>query len=352
VRGAKSTGRWLWAASLAAESPELELNDAGRVITADGRTWEGDLTYRQTQPGRVFHAWQWRLGSFAEWNYGGDRQFGEAVQTLALTWKNFHRTALSGFYGLASQDERRTRGGPSMGTPPSWGGVLNHSSSSTARMRWNLGASLVHDGDGQRSWDGGGGYSYRAGPRLQFSIDGYYIRSTSPRQYVTTIEGGRPETYGDRYVFSFIDQTTLTTPLRLGYTFTPDLTLDLYAEPFAASGRYYDHGELREPRGRALRTYGTEGTTIATHADGSLLVTDGGSSFTLDNLDFRVRSFRSNLVLRWEWRRGSTLYVVWQRDRYGDEGVGLPVGPRDLLRSLSAPGGNLFLIKASFWLGL
>ena len=68
--------------------------------------------------------------------------------------------------------------------------------------------------------------------------------------------------------------------------------------------------------------------------------------------DFRVRSFRSNLVLRWEWRPGSTLYVIWQQDRFGSEVRGDRIGPRDLLRSVGAPGDNFFAVKAAFWLPL
>ena len=63
-----------------------------------------------------------------------------------------------------------------------------------------------------------------------------------------------------------------------------------------------------------MRLYGTDGTTLATLAGRHRRVTDGAASFTLRNSDFNVQSFRSNLVLRWEWRAGSTLYLVWQQD--------------------------------------
>jgi hypothetical protein len=56
------------------------------------------------------------------------------------------------------------------------------------------------------------------------------------------------------------------------------------------------------------------------------------------------------VVLRWEWRTGSTLYVVWQQDRAGTEGVGTRVAVSDAFRSLTAPGANILLLKTSFWL--
>ena len=86
--------------------------------------------------------------------------------------------------------------------------------------------------------------------------------------------------------------------------------------------------------------------------DGSLTVADGASAFTLPNRDFNVLSFRSNLVLRWEWRLGSTLYVVWQRDREESEVRSARVGLGDLFGSLRSPGDNVLAIKTTFWFGV
>jgi hypothetical protein len=142
----------------------------------------------------------------------------------------------------------------------------------------------------------------------------------------------------------------MATAFRLGFTVKPDMNVDVYAEPFAASGRYYDYGELLAPRSRERLRYGTSGTSLLLNPDGSQTVTAGASTFTLRNRDFNTLSFRSNVVLRWEWRPGSTLFVVWQQSRAGSEVTGAHVGPRDMFRSLTAPGTNFFVIKTSFWL--
>ena len=190
------------------------------------------------------------------------------------------------------------------------------------------------------------------GPQWQVSLSPSYERQVDPRQYLTTLSGGSASTYGNRYIFAFIDRTTLSLQARVNYTLRPDLNLDLYAQPFAASGRYYDFGEVPEPRSRILRTYGTDGTTIERIPDGDYEVIDGTETFVLANRDFNVRSFRSTSVLRWEWRPGSTFYVVWQQDRSGFKEIGDRVGPRDLFRSLTTPGDNLFAVKVRYWLGL
>jgi hypothetical protein len=152
-------------------------------------------------------------------------------------------------------------------------------------------------------------------------------------------------------VFAFIDRSTAATELRMGYTFRPDLNLDIYAEPFAASGRYYDFGELLRPGTSERLTYGAAPDTgIATNDDGTREVMVGDERFPLRSSDFNTLSFRSNVVLRWEWRPGTTLFVVWQQDRSGTEVVGSRIGFDDVFRSLRAPGQNLFVVKTSFWL--
>jgi hypothetical protein len=186
-------------------------------------------------------------------------------------------------------------------------------------------------------------------PQWQLSISPAYEREIDTQQYVTTLSGGRPETFGGRYIFARVDRSTYSTQVRLNYTFKPDLTLDLYGEPFAASGRFDQVGELAAARTRIRRLYGTEGTTVTTLPDGSQRVADGDASFTLRNRDFNVESFRSNLVLRWEWRAGSTLYLVWQQDRAFEDMVSTPVSIADMFSSLGRRGDNFFAIKASFW---
>lgn len=164
------------------------------------------------------------------------------------------------------------------------------------------------------------------------------------------LESGGEATFGKRYIFSFTDRSTPSIQFRLNYALTPDLSLEVYAEPFAASGRFYDFGELPEAGSRKLKTYGSESTTIVQAADGTRTITDGEDSFSLSNHDFNVRSLRSNIVLRWEWRLGSTLFLVWQQDRSSSEAQGNLVGPRGLWDTLTVGGDNFIAIKVSNWL--
>jgi hypothetical protein len=137
----------------------------------------------------------------------------------------------------------------------------------TSYTRWSGALTLVTNELGGSRQPVSGTFSIRPGPRCQLSANPYYERETEAQQYVATVAGGRPETFGSRYVFAFIDRSTAATELRMGYTFRPDLNLDIYAEPFAASGRYYDFGELLRPGTSERLTYGAApGTGIATNS--------------------------------------------------------------------------------------
>jgi hypothetical protein len=140
---------------------------------------------------------------------------------------------------------------------------------------------------------------------------------------------------------------------RVNYSFTPDLTLVAYAEPFAATGRYANFGELRSARSSDLRVYGTEGTTIERDAEGNFTVTDGADTFTVTTDeypgDFIALSYRSNVVLRWEWHRGSTLYFIWQKNRNDAAVTQRLVHGGDLWDAFTAPGQDVLAVKATYW---
>jgi hypothetical protein len=341
---------WLWGANTKLDSEDFETNDLAILNGADGWLSNANLRYRETQPGTVLRNYQFQIDMNTDTTLRRLVQAGYVRGTATVTWANFWTSSIAVRRDLAQTSVSLTRGGPLMGRGAGMTTVVNVGNRAGAQTRWSAALTSGRNDDGYVSDRISGSLSVRPGPRWQLSADPYYDRTTEPQQYVSTLSGGRAETYGSRYVFAFIDRSTMATAFRLGFTVKPDMNVDVYAEPFAASGRYYDYGELLAPRSRERLRYGAGGTSLVVHPDGSQTVTAGASSFTLRNRDFNTLSFRSNVVLRWEWRPGSTLFVVWQQSRAGSEVTGAHVGPRDMFRSLTAPGTNFFVIKTSFWL--
>ena len=371
----KETGKhWLYGGGFGTESPSFELNDVGRLSTSDGVTGYADLTYRETVPRGFYRSYSMNLQHVQELNYDRDVQFATIVGDASLTFKNNWNLLFTGWHDFESQDQRGTRGGPSMGAPRFRTGIISLSNAASSKTRWNGRVYYGKNGHGAVTNRLSGLLSFKPGPQWNLSVSPNFLRAQSTRQYVTTSMGnGRPETYGNRYVFAFLDQSVFTSVVRLNYAVTPDLTFEMYGEPFAASGRYSRFGELARPRALHLRHYGSDGTTIAQNADSTYTVTDNQvltagnpTQFTLPFQDFNVRSWRSNLVLRWEYRPGSTLYVVWQQNRSADVANGDLVsfgGLVDPFRGRIGRFGyddssvghqmtNFFAIKLNYWLAM
>jgi Domain of unknown function (DUF5916) len=341
---------WLWFLNTKLDSENFETNDLAILNGADGWLTNATLRWRETQPGKVFRAYSVQIDGNADTTLRGLVQAGYLRLGYGGTFANFWTSTVSIRRDLPQQSVNLTRGGPIMGRGPGVTFAWNMGNRAGSQTRWTANTTFSRNDDGARTQRLSTLISMRPGPRWQVSAEPYYERLTEPQQYVSTLAGGRPETYGSRYVFAFIDRSTVSTEFRLGLTVKPDMNIDVYAEPFAASGRYYDYGELLAPKSRERLLYGTGGTSMIVNADGSRTIGADGQTFSLRNRDFNTLSFRSNVVLRWEWRPGSTLFVVWQQDRSGTEVRGDYVGVRDMLRSARAAGTNFFVVKTTFWL--
>ena len=324
----RNARHWLWQVGFETETPELEMNDIGRFNTGDGTVVNGRLQYRETVPGRWYRDYSLVMNTRHEWNFGGGMQVNQYTPDLFLTLPNFWEVEIGGVFAPAIQDERLTRGGPSMEKPGMWRANAELSSSEAAETRAEAAFEYGRTEDGGVTFVLDSELTMQPAPQWQVSISPEYERVFNTQQYVSTLSGGSAATYGGRYIFAHVDQSTYAMEVRLNYTFKPDLTLDFYGEPFASSGRYDHFGELAAARSRlTLPLIGT-----------------------LPNRDFNVQSFRSNLVLRWEWRAGSALYLVWQQDRAREEAIGTRVSLGDMFGSLGRQGDNFFAIKASFWM--
>lgn len=345
---------WLWGVGFEALSPGFDINDAGQMRRADQIEAGGRLTYRETNPG-LFQSFSVRAELDGRWNYDGDR-LGTGFELGGnVTLRNFWRLGAELDLSPRSVSDTGTRGGPLMGVPARWGMSMNVNSDHSKRTTGGLGGFFRVDEFDGWTWEVGFGLQAKPAGNWQFALEPSYRRASDARQYVGTFSGGSDATYGGRYVFGRIDRTTLSAQLRLSYGFTPNLSLEGYAEPFAATGTYSDYGELTEAGGYGFLYYGTEGTTI-TETEGpaphEITVTDGDDKFSFERSDFSALSFRTNLVLRWEWRPGSTLFVIWQQNQGDDIPVTDPPSADigDWGDAITSPGQSYVAIKVTYWL--
>ena len=349
----KLAGRhWRWDIDFTGESPGFEPNDLGRITNVDNRRLFIAPRWRETQPTRFLRTYEFSAGWEQGWTFDWMRRREEAFLNTDVTLPNFWR--ISADYGRAFRalSDRLTRGGPVMATPASWGAAFELQNRSAARNPFGIEIGGERDENGGWEFATEIGFGYRPGPQWELRFDPEWVRARDTRQYITTLAGGRAVTYNNRYVFAAVDRSEVSARMRANYTFSPNLTLETYVEPFVSSGRFHTFGELSAPRSGDLLIYGRDaGTTITRTPTGRHNVTDGAATFSLENEDFNVRSFRSNMVLRWEWRRGSTMYLVWQQSRETDLVDGR-AAPSDLWRTLDVPGTNFLAVKLTYWTGL
>jgi uncharacterized protein DUF5916 len=179
------------------------------------------------------------------------------------------------------------------------------------------------DGKGSSFSDINPGVSYRPSSFLKVSAGIDFSRNDDESQWIEATDG--------RFVFGRIHQETIGITTRLNYTVTPALSIQLYAQPFVSAGEYSNFKALAN--GRA-ESYDERYTPYA---------------YT-GNPDFNYLSLRSTNVLRWEYKPGSTLFVVWQQGREDVAERGRFDFSRDFGGVFAAPSRNVFLIKWAYWL--
>jgi len=346
LRFSKNSGRhWLWHISGSTQSPGFELNDTGILHSTDEIRSGGQLTFRENTPSSWYQSYHLSVGIDSKWNYGGIRTGTQIQLDGNIDWENFWHTFIHFEFGPRSLDDHLTRGGPLMGSARRWGFHSYMGTNRSNNVYTDLSLDYNNDEFGSWNYRINPSVNVQTGGRWGFSIEPQFKRRTETRQYVTTLSNGPKATYGKRYIFSNIDRTTLSMQFRLNYAFFPGLTLELYAQPFVASGNYYHPGELPRPRSYKLNYFDVAGKT----QDGDFIVKENNKQFQIPDNDFLVRSFRSNLVLKYQWRRGSTFYLVWSQNRFANTEMNRFVEPGDLVNAIGQTGDNTIAIKFTYW---
>jgi len=196
----------------------------------------------------------------------------------------------------------------------------------------------------------------RPSTSLRIRLEPELSRENRRDQYLTSASDPlATATFGRRYVFGEIEQREISLDTRVEWTLSPTLSFQLFAQPFVSEGRYTSFAELRAPRTYAFDVYGRDGGTVTRDRAQSLVQVDpdgagAAPSFAFEEPDFTVRSLRGNAVLRWEYRPGSALFVVWQQRRNAELGTSDLALGGDARRIFGDPVENVLLVKATYWL--
>jgi len=362
----KQAGAFTAKTAMSFSSPGYEVNDLGFQSASDRIMFDTNFQYQQPIPGRILRNWSVRGSPDFTLNYAGDWVHREINGNVNLTFLNYWGVGARLAYNPRNDDDRLTRGGPIATTPQRWGGTANLNSDSRRAVVARLNYDWSKDEDGGWHHDVGVNMTANPSSNVTLRFGPGYRRALNTAQYVTAqTDALAVNTFGTRYIFADLDQTTLSLETRVDVTFSPAVSLQLYVEPFISTGDYQSLKEFERRRTFDFLEYGVDTGSLSQSATGLYTVDPDGASgaapsFTVSNRDFSYRSLLGNAVLRWEWREGSTLYLVWQQRRIdsltnrGPSGTDAWVGDFDLGRDVGdmfgAQADNIFAIKVNYWL--
>jgi hypothetical protein len=347
-------GRWRFLTALELRSPGFEPNDAGYMRDVDQTTHVMWVGYREFRPGRVFQNYGINLNYWNAWDFGWDRYQTSGNINGNFTFRNYW----GGYFGFevsrGGHSNATLRGGPSFLRQSRVGGWGGFSSDERKRLRGEFNSSWgTTEGTGgwyldlspYLTWRPSGRMELSAGPGVNWNVD--------DAQWL----GSATALGATRYLFGRLHQRTISATIRGNVTFTPTLSLQIWAQPFVTQGHYADVKQVADSRAaRYADRFDVFGSDRLTRdSDGNIAIDldrNGSSDIDLGNPEFGYMAFRSNVVLRWEYRPGSTLFLVWQQSRedFGTDGTFRSGGAfRDLTRTRPE---NVFLVKLNYWFSL
>jgi hypothetical protein len=362
TRVAKENGDWLWEIAQNWRSPGFEVNDLSFLGRADYKWMNANIGRQWVTPGSWYREIAWLAGGQQQFNYDGDRTDSQVQAYYETMFPNYWRIRSFVIYHPTVLDDRLTRGGPLVMRTGYKFGDLEVSTDARQRMVFDLN---VQGGPGINSSTHSltvqPGVALKPADNLYISLTPSFNAGEDDAQYVTAVTDPTATSfYGKRYVFAFIKTRTLSLDTRVNWTFNPNLTLQLFAQPFIASGAYSSFREFAAPRTVHKVIYGRDvGTITRTPATASSSATytvdpDGvgpAPAFSFGDPDFTFRSMIGNAVVRWEYRPGSTVFFVWTQSRTGND----PNGNFDFGAQRSAifrdRPTNVFQVKVNYWIG-
>lgn len=347
----KERGNFMFNVALGMISPGFDSRDMGFQYTADVINGHIMVGYQSFKKWKFIREWQLLLFTQRNYNFNWDLIGEQRLICIAnVKLKNFWETYFQWSYNPERWDQSRTRGGPLMLLQIyNWFDWYISSDRRKPLVIGFGGFHLVNDW-GRTTHEAAITLEWKPSSNFYISVSPSYEKLRNSSQWVDNIEDPlMTETYGTRHIFADLEQDTLVCSIRLNWIFSPKLSLQAYIQPFISVGNYTNFKEFARPRSYDFNVYGTGSSTIS-YSDEEYTIDpgDGGDTFSISDPNFNLKSLRGTVVLRWEYRPGSTLYLVWTQNRADYENPGDFSFGRDIGRMVRAPGDNIFMLKFTY----
>jgi hypothetical protein len=333
-------------------SPQLELNDIGFMLTANEInhfTWVG-LQYPKSFS--VFRSFRINYNHWSRWDYSGRFLYQAFNMNSHATFNNNWQTGTGVTWNPYDVSNNALRGTTALRRPAGIGQNYYLTSDYRKKVFVNLNTFNFWGFD---SAVGGNNinltFNYQPINALRFSLSaGYSYNFRKQDQFVSTVRHNNEI----RTIVGEVKQKTLRFTGRVNYNITPDLTLQYYGQPFISRPRFDRFAYVSNPMAKKyddrFRAFDPDQIT---YNNGRFSVDenrDGVMDFSFAKPDFNFVQFRSNLVLRWEYKAGSELYLVWSQGNTPDASADLdrPLFPSLFDNAFADGGRNIFLVKMTY----
>jgi hypothetical protein len=350
----KQKGSFYVNAALGFISPGFDANDMGFMFRTDIINGHAVLGYRWREPNTVTRQISLNLSTFRSHDFDGNLIWWGYWNSAYVQFLNYYSVEWFCAYNPESMNNRRTRGGPLTLNPSGYElGVFLYSDD---RKDWifNIGGNLSNYGYESERWRNvNAGIECKPATNVSVKISPSISWYRTAAQWITNVDDATAtNTFGVRHLFAHLDQREVSASIRLNWTFTPKLSLQMYVQPLISVGEYTQIKELARPRTYAFATYGEGASTITRSGSEYTIDPDGvgpAPAFSVSDPNFNFKSLRGSAVLRWEYMPGSTMYLVWTQQRIDESDPGEFRFGRDFRSLFRTQPDNIFLIKLSYW---
>lgn len=351
----KSSGNIRGATGGSAFSPGFEVNDMGFLRQVDDIIYFNWVQYRKWEGMKYFRSVNINFNQWVNWMFDGTRKELGGNINMNFQYNNNWSNGFGFNRSWGGLNPSLNRGGPMIRVPKNrivWG---YFSTDGRKKVEFEMFGMYYVNDDNSKRWNIEPEVTWRPRQNVQFSGTFSYVDNHSAWAWIGSAEDENGET---QYIWSTMDQKTIRLTLRTDLTLTPTLSIQYYAQPFFTAGDYYDLMRVDDPYAKDFdKRFEKFGDRISYNEDNAEYEVDrnldGIAEYSIPGqVDFNYKQFRSNLVLRWEYKTGSSLFLVWSQG-FTDYETFQPFDfGRDARTLFDTDGDNVLMIKVSHMLNL
>ncbi|MHC1737559.1 MAG: DUF5916 domain-containing protein [Ignavibacteriaceae bacterium] len=354
----KQKGNCYLNAALGLISPGFENNDLGAQWMADRINGHLVFGYRWYEPDNIFRYKSVILAHARSFDYDGNTGSNFLWSASDFQFVNYWSLSLNCAYAFPSLNKTMTRGGPLYKEPASYQFNISVSTDSREKVFFSISNSFQKSDLNEMVFAPSFSVNFVPNSQLNIAIGPEYFHYINNAQWIDNFyDPTAVNTFSHRYVFGEMKQEMLSANIRVNWTFTPALSLQLFLQPLLAVGSFSKFSELSAPGTNVLDYYGENGSEITFDNENDEFIVDPDGAgpaekFVFSNPDFNFKSLKANVVLRWEALPGSILYLVWTHNRVNLRNPGDFSIKRDFSDLWRSGGDNVLLLKFSYWLDI